>query len=106
VQPADVRSATGGRYYVGGSSLRSDLHSINGGLAGAGSGGSCVVPASRVAYRPSATLINPRYHKNKQYVPRSSGVVTSRTAASTTAYGGAGTTYRAVPRSRAASDWH
>jgi len=55
------------------------------------------VPASRVVYRPSATLINPRYNKNKQYVPRSSAVVGSRTA----------TSYRAVPpRSRAGSDWH
>ena len=89
VQPADVRSPPPvGRYYL--SSSRSDVFSVNG-------GGSRVVPASRVVYRPSATLINPRYNKNKQYVPRSSAVVGSRTA----------TSYRAVPpRSRAGSDWH
>ena len=86
-QPGDVRSASvGGRYYL--SSSRSDICSVN---------GSRVVPASRVVYRPSATLINPRFNKNKQYVPRTSGVVGSRAAS---------TSYRAVPpRSRAGSDW-
>ena len=70
-------------------SSRSEICSVNG-------GGSRVVPASRVVYRPSATLINPRFNKNKQYVPRTSGVVGSRATA---------TSYRAVPRSRAGSDW-
>jgi len=86
VQPADVRSppVAGGRYYI--SSSRSEICSVNG-------GGSRVVPASRVVYRPSATLINP--NKHKQYVPRNAMVVGSRTA----------TSYRAVPRSRAGSDW-
>ena len=91
VQPTDVRSQRDGRYYVTATSSRSDVHSIAGGA-------SCVVPASRVYYRPSATLVNPRYNKNKQYVPRSAGVVGTRT--------GNGTMYRAVPRSRAGSDWH
>lgn len=86
-QPTDVRSQSVGRYYL--SSSRSDLCSVNG-------GGSRVVPASRVYYRPAATLINPRFNKNKQYVPRSAGVVVGSRA---------NTAYRAVPRSRAGSDW-
>jgi len=77
-----------GRYYL--SSSRSDMYSVNG-------GGSRVVPASRVVYRPTATLINPRYNKNKVYVPRSSTLVGSRQA----------TGYRTVQtRARAGSDWH
>jgi len=83
----DVRAQSVGGYHL--STSRSDIMSING-------GGSRVVPASRVAYRPSATLINPRYNKNKHYVPRETGVVGSRASS---------TVYRAVPRSRAGSDW-